>query len=79
MSPQDHEKLGTALAMHGGINTGLVVTADVAPEKGAHRLAGDAVSVSSRLSGLANPRRISSFGSVRLTTTGLPGCSIRIR
>ena len=58
MSPQYQEKLGAPLTMHSGINTGLVVTADVDPEKGTHGVAGDAVNVASRLSGLANPGEI---------------------
>ena len=58
MSSQYQEKLGAPLAMHSGINTGLVVTADVDPEKGTQRVAGDAVNVASRLSSLANPGEI---------------------
>lgn len=58
LSPQYQEKLGAPLTMHSGINTGLVVTADVDPEKGTHGVAGDAVNVASRLSGLANPGEI---------------------
>jgi class 3 adenylate cyclase/tetratricopeptide (TPR) repeat protein len=58
LSPQYQEKLGAPLAMHSGINTGLVVTADVDPEKGTHGVSGDAVNVASRLSGLANPGEI---------------------
>ena len=44
--------------MHSGINTGLVVTADVDPGRGTHGVAGNAVNVASRLSGLANPGEI---------------------
>ena len=58
MSPQYQEKLGASLTMHSGINTGLVVTADVDVEKGTHGVAGDAVNVASRLSSLANPGEI---------------------
>jgi class 3 adenylate cyclase/tetratricopeptide (TPR) repeat protein len=58
MSPQYQHKLGAPLTMHSGINTGLVVTADVDPEKGTHGVAGDAVNVASRLSGLARPGEI---------------------
>ena len=58
MSPQYQEKLGAPLKMHTGINTGLVVTADVDPEEGTHGVAGDAVNVASRLSSLANPGEI---------------------
>ena len=42
--------------MHSGINTGLVVTAEVDPEKGSQGVAGDAVNLAARLSGLAGRR-----------------------
>ncbi len=58
LSPLYQEKLEAPLAMHSGINTGLVVTADADPEKGAHGVAGDAVNVASRLGDLANPGEI---------------------
>ena len=58
MSPQYQERLGAPLTMHTGINTGLVVTADVDPEKGTHGVAGDAVNVASSLSSLADPGEI---------------------
>ncbi|MDQ7784686.1 MAG: AAA family ATPase [Desulfomonilaceae bacterium] len=58
ISPRYQAKLGTTLAMHSGINTGLVVTADAVPDKGAHGVAGDAVNVASRLSDLARPGEI---------------------
>ncbi len=44
--------------MHSGINTGLVVTADVDPEKGTHGVTGEAINVAARLSGLADARDI---------------------
>ncbi|MFH1116423.1 MAG: AAA family ATPase [Pseudomonadota bacterium] len=58
LGPQYREKLEAPPAMHSGIKTGLVVTADADPEKGAHGVAGDAVNVASRLSDLANPGEI---------------------
>lgn len=58
LSPQYQPKLGMPLSMHSGINTGLVVTADVDRERGTHGIAGDAVNVASRLSGLASSGEI---------------------
>jgi class 3 adenylate cyclase/tetratricopeptide (TPR) repeat protein len=58
LSPQYESRVGALLTMHSGINTGLVVTADVDPEKGTHGVAGDAVNVASRLSGMAGPGEI---------------------
>jgi class 3 adenylate cyclase/tetratricopeptide (TPR) repeat protein len=46
------------LAMHTGINTGLVVTAHSAPIDGTFNLSGEAVNVASRLSDLAQPHEI---------------------
>jgi class 3 adenylate cyclase/tetratricopeptide (TPR) repeat protein len=58
LSPRYEGWVGSPLSMHTGINTGLVVTADVDPERGAQGIAGDAVTVASRLSGLARPEEI---------------------
>ena len=58
MSPEYEAMVGGPLTMHSGINTGLVVTADVDPESGTHAIAGDAVNVASRLSGMAGPGEI---------------------
>ena len=58
LSPQYEARVGAPLTMHSGINTGLVVTADVDPEKGTHGVAGDAVNVASRLSSMAGPGEI---------------------
>jgi hypothetical protein len=44
--------------MHSGVNTGLVVTAEVDLEKGSQGVAGDAVNLAARLSGLAGPGEI---------------------
>jgi len=58
LSPRYEIKVGRALSMHSGINTGLVVTADVDPEKGTHSVTGEAINVASRLSDLAGARDI---------------------
>jgi len=58
LSPRYEIKIGRALSMHSGINTGLVVTADVNPEKGTHSVTGDAINVAARLSDLANASEI---------------------
>jgi len=58
MSPEYEAVVGSPLTMHSGINTGLVVTADVDPTRGTQGIAGDAVNVASRLSGLAGPGEI---------------------
>jgi class 3 adenylate cyclase/tetratricopeptide (TPR) repeat protein len=58
LSPQYEGRIGAPLTMHSGVNTGLVVTADVDPEEGTHGVAGDAVNVASRLSGFAGPDEI---------------------
>ena len=46
------------LAMHTGINTGLVVTAHSAPIDGTFNLSGEAVNIASRLSDMARPNEI---------------------
>jgi len=58
ISPEFEEKIGRSLAMHTGINTGLVVTGKLSPEEEALQVAGDSVNVASRLSGLAKPGEI---------------------
>ena len=58
LSPQYEGRVGAPLSMHSGINTGLVVTAEVDPEKGSQGVTGDAVNVAARLSGLAGPDEI---------------------
>ena len=58
LSPQYEDRIGAPLSMHSGINTGLVVTAEVDPEKGSQGVAGDAVNLAARLSGLAGPGEI---------------------
>ncbi len=51
-------RLTTPLAMHTGINTGLVVTEHSAPIDGVFNLSGEAVNIASRLSDLAGPNEI---------------------
>ena len=58
MSPQFQEKIGCALTMHIGINTGLVVTGEINVEKGTHGLIGDAINLAARLEGIAKPGEI---------------------
>ncbi len=53
LNPRYENKVGHALSMHSGINTGLVVTADVNLEKGTHGVTGEAINVAARLTGLA--------------------------
>ena len=55
LSSQYEGRIGVPLSMHSGINTGLVVTAEVDLEKGSQGVAGDAVNLASRLSALAGP------------------------
>ncbi len=54
LNPLYQNRVGRALTMHSGINTGLAVTADVNPEKGTHGVTGEAVNVGARLSDLAD-------------------------
>jgi class 3 adenylate cyclase/tetratricopeptide (TPR) repeat protein len=58
MNPELEQKIEKPLAMHTGINTGLVVTGEVNMEKGTHGVAGDTINVASRLSSLANADEI---------------------
>ena len=53
MSPQVEPKIGRSLAMHTGVNTGLVVTGEIDLQKGSDRVLGDTINVASRLTGLA--------------------------
>jgi class 3 adenylate cyclase/tetratricopeptide (TPR) repeat protein len=56
--PRFESKIGCPLAMHSGINTGLVVTGEVDVEKGTHGLTGDAINLASRLEGIAKAGEI---------------------
>jgi len=58
ISPQFESRVGKRLTMHTGINTGLVVTGEVATGKGILGVTGDTVNVAQRLSGLAKPGEI---------------------
>lgn len=58
MNPTFEARVGAALSMHSGINTGLAVTADVDREKGTHGVTGDAINIAARLSELAAAREI---------------------
>jgi len=53
MSPRFEDKIGQPLAMHTGINTGLLVTGDEYIGKGRHGLTGDTINVAARLTKLA--------------------------
>ena len=57
-SPEMEKKVGQALSMHTGINTGLVVTGEVDMEKGTHGVAGDTINLAARLSSLSGPDQI---------------------
>ena len=58
ISPEVEGKTGIPIAMHSGINTGLVVTGEVNPDKGTHGVAGDPLNLASRLCGLAQSEEI---------------------
>jgi class 3 adenylate cyclase/tetratricopeptide (TPR) repeat protein len=53
MSPKYEAEIGHPLAMHTGINTGLLITGDEYIGKGRHGLTGDAVNLAARLTKLA--------------------------
>lgn len=53
LSLEFQEKIGDPLAVHIGINTGLVVTGEIHFDDGTHQVAGDTVNVASRLCSLA--------------------------
>jgi class 3 adenylate cyclase/tetratricopeptide (TPR) repeat protein len=50
LSPAVEKKIGQSMSMHSGINTGLVVTGEINPDKGTHGVSGDALNLASRLS-----------------------------
>ncbi len=58
LSPSLEKKIGRPLAMHTGINTGVVVTGEINLEKGIHGVLGDTINVASRLCSLAKPDEI---------------------
>ncbi len=58
ISPRYEPKVGTALSMRSGINTGLAVTADVNPDKGTHSITGDVINIAASLGNLAGAHEI---------------------
>jgi len=58
MSPKYEAEIGRPLAMHTGINTGLLITGDEYIGKGRHSLTGDAVNLAARLTKLAQAGEI---------------------
>ncbi len=58
MSPKYEAEIGHPLAMHTGINTGLLITGDEYIGKGRHGLTGDAVNLAARLTKLARAGEI---------------------
>jgi class 3 adenylate cyclase len=58
LSPHFEDRIGQPLAIHSGINTGLVVIDEVNPDKGTRGITGDTINVASRLEGLAKPGEI---------------------
>jgi class 3 adenylate cyclase len=58
ISPEVENRIGRPIAMHSGINTGLVVTGEVNMDRGTHGIAGDTINLASRLSNLAKPGEI---------------------
>jgi class 3 adenylate cyclase/tetratricopeptide (TPR) repeat protein len=57
-NPEVEKRIGQGIAMHSGINSGLVVTGEIDIEKGTHGVAGDTVNVASRLCSLGKPGEI---------------------
>jgi class 3 adenylate cyclase len=58
LGPQFEERVGKPLAMHSGINTGLVVTGEINLEKGTHGIIGDVINLASRIGGVAKTGEI---------------------
>jgi class 3 adenylate cyclase/tetratricopeptide (TPR) repeat protein len=58
ISPRYEAQTGHPLAMHTGINTGLLITGDEYIGKGRHGLTGDTVNLAARLTKLAKPGEI---------------------
>lgn len=57
-SPQIEKKLGRAISMHTGINTGFVITGEVDVNKGSYGITGDSVNLAARFESLAEPGEI---------------------
>ena len=58
LNPELEQRIGARLAMHSGINTGLVVTGRLDTAEGAMGVVGDTLNVASRLCGLAEPGEV---------------------
>ena len=58
ISPRYEVRIGRPLAMHTGVNTGLVVTGEIGEGLGCYGFTGDAINVASRLAGLAQAGEI---------------------
>jgi class 3 adenylate cyclase/tetratricopeptide (TPR) repeat protein len=58
LSPTVEKIIEQPLSMHSGINTGLVVTGEVNPDKGTHGVSGDVLNLASRLSNQAKSGEI---------------------
>jgi len=58
LSTELESKIGEPVSMHSGINTGLVVTGEVAMEQGTHGVAGDTINLASRFCSLAKSGEI---------------------
>lgn len=58
ISPEYEKKTGVSLAMHTGINTGLVVTGDKYIGKSRHGLTGDTINLAKRITSLADSGEI---------------------
>jgi class 3 adenylate cyclase len=58
LSSEIEKRIGQPIAMHTGVNTGLVVTGEMDMERGTHGVAGDTINLASRLSNLAKPGEI---------------------
>jgi class 3 adenylate cyclase/tetratricopeptide (TPR) repeat protein len=58
ISPEIEARIGRPIAMHTGINTGLVVTGEVDVERGTHGVAGDTLNLAARLSSVAREGEI---------------------
>ncbi len=54
-SPRYEKLIGRPLAMHTGINTGLVVTGEINFQRGTHGLVGDTINTAARLMSISEP------------------------
>ncbi len=70
ISPEIEQRIGAPIAMHSGINTGLIVTAGGREGEGAMGVVGDTVNVASRFANLAATGEIVVGAETRLLTEG---------